>query len=61
MRNSDGNLNVPYAYENDDKVVVDFVDQKNTFTKGYLAMQHHDPGGSVRYRNLMMRTLPVKK
>ncbi len=44
-----------------DKVVVDFVDQKNTFTKGYLALQHHDPGGSVRYRNLMMRTLPAKK
>jgi len=44
-----------------DKVVVDFVDEKNSFTKGYLALQQHDPGGSVRYRNLMMRTLPVKK
>lgn len=44
-----------------DKVVVDFVDEKNSFMRGYLALQQHDPGGSVRYRNLMMRELPVKK
>jgi len=44
-----------------DKVAVDYVDEKNTYTKGYLALQQHDPGGSVRYRNLMMRVLPAKK
>jgi hypothetical protein len=44
-----------------DKVVVDYVDEKNTFTKGYLALQQHDPSGEVHYRNLMMRVLPPKK
>jgi hypothetical protein len=41
-----------------DKVVTDFVDQKNTYTKGYLALQQHNPGSIVQYRNLMMRPLP---
>jgi len=41
-----------------DMVVTDFVDQKNTFTKGYLALQQHNPGSIVQYRNLMMRPLP---
>ena len=40
-----------------DKVVTDFVDQKNTYTKGYLALQQHNPGSIVQYRNLMMRPL----
>lgn len=40
-----------------DKVVVDFVDEKNTYQKGYLALQQHDPGSVVRYRNLRMRHL----
>jgi hypothetical protein len=40
-----------------DKVVVDYVDQKNTYTKGYLALQQHNPGSVVQYRNLMMRPL----
>ena len=44
-----------------DKVVVDYVDEKNTYTKGYLALQQHDPGSEVHYRNLMMRVLPPKK
>jgi hypothetical protein len=44
-----------------DKVVVDYVVEKNTFTKGYLALQQHDPSGEVHYRNLMMRVLPPKK
>ena len=41
-----------------DKVVVDFVDEKNTHAKGYLALQQHDPGSKVWYRNLKMRPLP---
>lgn len=37
------------------KVAVDTVDEKNTYQKGYLALQQHDPGSTVRYRNLRMR------
>jgi len=44
-----------------DKVVVDHVDEKNSFTKGYLALQQHDPGTVVRYRNLMMRPIKAGK
>jgi hypothetical protein len=40
-----------------DKIVTDFIDQKNTHTKGYLALQQHNPGSIVQYRNLMMRVL----
>lgn len=43
-----------------DKVIVDFVDEKNTFMKGYLALQQHDPKSTVYYRNLMFRRLPAK-
>lgn len=40
-----------------DKVVTDYVDAKNTYTKGYLALQQHNQGSVVEYRNLMMRPL----
>lgn len=43
-----------------DKVVVDHIDAKNTYTKGYLALQQHNPGSVVQYRNLMMRPLPPR-
>jgi hypothetical protein len=43
-----------------DKVVVDYVDTKNSFTKGFLALQQHNKGSVVEYRNLMMRPLPAK-
>ncbi|HFB98977.1 MAG TPA: DUF1080 domain-containing protein [Bryobacterales bacterium] len=39
------------------KTVVDYVDEKNTYTEGYLALQQHDPGSTVWYRNLKMRPL----
>jgi len=39
------------------KVVTDFVDQKNTYTKGYLVLQQHNQGSVVQFRNLMMRDL----
>ena len=42
------------------RVTVDFVDEKNTFTKGYLALQQHNKGSVVEYKNLMMRHLPLK-
>jgi hypothetical protein len=44
-----------------DKIVVDYVDEKNRHTKGYLALQQHDPGSVVRYKDLMMRKLPPVK
>jgi hypothetical protein len=40
-----------------DKVVVDHKEVKNLHTKGYLALQQHDSGSVVHYRNLMMRPL----
>ena len=40
------------------KVITDYVDEKNTFTKGYLALQGHDPKSTTYYRNLMYRRLP---
>jgi hypothetical protein len=44
-----------------DKVVTDYTDEKNTYTKGYLALQQHNKGSVVQYRNLMFRALPVNK
>jgi hypothetical protein len=41
-----------------DKEVVNYTDEKKLHTKGYLALQQHDPGSVVQYRNLMMR--PIK-
>ena len=40
-----------------DKVITDYVDEKNTFTKGYLALQNHDPKSIVWYRNLQYKKL----
>ena len=44
-----------------DKVITDFVDEKGTFMKGYLALQGHDPKSITFYRNLMYRRLPAAK
>lgn len=43
------------------KTTVDYVDEKNSFTKGYLALQQHNKGSVVMYKDLMMRELPAKK
>jgi hypothetical protein len=40
------------------KVVVDYVDTKNTYRKGLLALQQHNKGSVVEFRNLIMRPLP---
>jgi hypothetical protein len=40
------------------KTVVDTVDERNRYAKGYLALQQHNQGSVVQYRNLMMRPLP---
>ncbi len=39
------------------KRVVDYVDEKNSFMKGYLALQQHNKGSVVEYRNLKMKVL----
>ncbi len=44
-----------------DKVVVDYVDEQNRHTKGYLALQQHDPESVVHYKDIMMKKLPAKK
>jgi hypothetical protein len=41
------------------KTTADYVDEKNTHSKGYLALQQHDPGSVVMYKDLMYR--PIKK
>ena len=43
--------------EVNDKKVVDFVDEKNTYSKGYFALQQHNKGSVVTYKNLMMKPL----
>jgi len=42
-----------------DRVVTDCTDPQNRYLKGYLALQQHNAGSVVQYRNLMMRTLPA--
>src|SRR5437667_4311859 len=44
-----------------DKIVVDYVDEKNAYTKGYLALQQHNKGSVVTYKDLMFRKLPAAK
>jgi len=39
------------------KTVVDFTDEKNTFTKGHFAFQQHDPGSKVEIKNVMVKPL----
>lgn len=40
-----------------DKIVTDYVDDKNTYTSGHLAFQQHNQGSEVRYRNVMVKRL----
>jgi hypothetical protein len=44
-----------------DKVITDCDDPQSRYTKGYLALQQHNAGSIVQYRNLMMRPLPAGK
>ena len=36
-----------------DKTVVDYVDQNNTYKKGHLVLQQHNKGSVVEYKDLM--------
>ena len=40
-----------------DKVVVDTIESSNRYTKGYCALQQHNKGSVVQYRNLMFKPL----
>jgi hypothetical protein len=44
-----------------DKVVTDCTGPKNRYAKGYLALQQHNPGSIVQFRNLLMRPLAAGK
>lgn len=41
-----------------EKQTVDFIDVKNTYTSGYLALQQHNAGSVVEFKNIMMKVLP---
>jgi len=48
------------------KVVVDYTEPKGAegprrLGKGYIALQAHDPGSEVHFRNIMIKTLPPSK
>jgi hypothetical protein len=43
------------------KTTVDFVDKKNTYTKGHFALQQHDPGTVVQFRKIEVKELPAGK
>jgi hypothetical protein len=40
-----------------DKVAVDFVDEKNTYMKGHAALQQHNLGSVVEIRNVQVKEL----
>ncbi len=40
-----------------ERTVVDYTDKKNTYKEGYLALQQHNQGSRVWFRNLKMRPL----
>jgi hypothetical protein len=42
------------------KTTVDFVDEKNTHTKGHFAFQQHNLGSQVWIRNVRVKELPAK-
>ena len=42
------------------KTTVDYVDAKNTFTKGHFAFQQHNLGSEVWIRNVRVRELPKR-
>jgi hypothetical protein len=43
------------------KTTVDFVDKKNTFSKGHFALQQHDPKTVVKFRKIEVKELPASE
>jgi hypothetical protein len=44
-----------------DKVTVDYVDESNAFTKGYLAIQQHNLGSVIKVKKAEIMELPASK
>lgn len=44
-----------------DKQTVDFIDEKNTKTDGLFALQQHNQGSIVEFKNIMYKPLPPPK
>ncbi len=42
-----------------DKIVTDFIDEKNTYMSGHLALQQHNDGSVVMFRNTVAKRLPA--
>lgn len=42
-----------------DKIVVEYIDAKNTYKSGHLALQQHNEGSVVEFRNLVVKPLPA--
>ena len=40
------------------KQTIDFTDPNKTYTKGHFALQGHDPGSEVHYKNIKVKPLP---
>ena len=50
----------------DGKIIVDYTEPEGAkgpsrLGKGYFALQQHDPGSVVRFRNIMVKRLPQPK
>ena len=43
------------------KTTVDYVDEKNTYTKGHLAIQQHNLGSVIKVRKAEIMELPPSK
>jgi hypothetical protein len=41
-----------------DKIVTDFIDEKNTYVSGHLAFQQHNDGSIVQFRHAIAKRLP---
>jgi hypothetical protein len=41
-----------------DKIVTDFIDEKNTYQSGHLALQQHNDGSIVEFRHVIAKRLP---
>ncbi|HEX3797089.1 MAG TPA: DUF1080 domain-containing protein [Verrucomicrobiae bacterium] len=44
-----------------DQIVTDFVDEKNTYVSGHLALQQHNDGSVVMFRNTVVKRLPANE
>ena len=50
-----------YIIKVNGKVAVDYIDKEHRFKRGHLALQQHDPGSVVRYKNLFVKPLEAAR